>query len=40
MLSADEKTRYLAEIREKALKNEISELSAAKGNFSGIYQKQ
>ncbi len=30
MLSADEKTRYLAEIREKALKNEISELSAAK----------
>jgi len=30
MLSADEKTRHLAEVRERALKNEVSELSAAK----------
>lgn len=29
-LSADQKTRYMAEVRERALKNEISMLSAAK----------
>lgn len=29
-LSADQKTRHLAEVREKALKNEVSMLGAAK----------
>ena len=30
LMSADEKTRHLAEAREKALKNEVSMLGAAK----------